>query len=82
MKYTFSVEVQPEVTLPELKGIKVKKARIDVTEEHIDQAMTNLHQQNGGALVPVEDRGVEKGDYLMGDVYSFPSRRECGHAPA
>jgi trigger factor len=69
MSYSFSIEVQPEITIPELKGIKIKKPRIEVTEEHIDQAMLNLRQQNGGALVPVEDRGVEAGDYLVGDVH-------------
>jgi trigger factor len=67
--YSFSVEVQPEITLPKLEGIKIKKPRISATESHIDQAMTNLRQQNGGALVPVEDRGVEAGDYLTADVF-------------
>lgn len=69
LHYTFSIEVQPDITLPELKGLKIKRPKVDVTEEHIDQAMTNLRQQNGGALVPVEDRGVEAGDYLVADVH-------------
>jgi len=69
LQYSFSVEVQPDFTIPELKGIKIKKPRIEVTEEHIDQAMINLRQQNGGALIPVEDRGVESGDYVTGDVH-------------
>jgi trigger factor len=77
--YSFSVEVQPEITLPKLEGIKVKKPRIGVTENHIDQAMTNLRQQNGGALVPVEDRGVEAGDYLTADAHFTREGKEIMH---
>jgi trigger factor len=69
LKYSFSVEVQPDLELPKFDELKVKKPKVEVTEGHIDQAMTNLRQQNGGALVPVEDRGVEAGDYLIADVH-------------
>jgi len=66
--YTFQVEVQPDITLPNLTGLNIKKPKADVTEDHIDQAMKNLREQQG-ALVPVEDRGVEAGDYLLADVH-------------
>jgi trigger factor len=68
LNYTFEVEVQPEMTLPELSGIAVKKPRIEIKDENVEQAMTNLRQQQG-ALVPVEDRGVETNDYLTADVH-------------
>jgi trigger factor len=68
LTYSFEVEVQPEFTLPELAGIKVKRPKVDITEKNIDQAMQNLREQQG-ALVPVEDRGVQDGDYLMADVH-------------
>ena len=68
LTYSFEVEVQPEFTIPELKGLKVKQPKVEVTEKNIDQAMQNLREQQG-ALVPVEDRGVEDGDYLMADVH-------------
>jgi trigger factor len=67
LTYSFSVEIQPDITLPELKGVKVKKPKITVTEDHINQAMTNLREQQG-ALVPVEDRGVAERDYIIADV--------------
>jgi trigger factor len=68
LTYSFSVEVQPEFTLPELKNLKVKKPKIDINDDNVEQAMTNLRQQQG-TLVPVEDRGVEAGDYLVADVH-------------
>lgn len=68
LKYSFSVEVQPKFDLPDLSDLKVKKVRINVTEDHVDQAMKNLREQQG-ELVPVEDRGVQSGDYLFADVH-------------
>ena len=69
LNYTFSVEIQPDIQLPELKGLKVRKPKISVTEDHINQAMQNLREQQG-SLTPVEDRGVEEKDYVIGDVHA------------
>jgi trigger factor len=68
MNFSFTVEVQPDFTIPDLKDIKVKKPKIDVKEENVDQAMQNLREQQG-ALMPVEDRGVQEKDYLLADVH-------------
>jgi trigger factor len=68
LKFSFSVEVQPDFDLPDLFSITVKRPHIDIKEENIDQAMTNLREQQG-ALVPIEDRGVEEKDYLTADVH-------------
>jgi trigger factor len=68
LTYSFEVEVQPDFQLPALTGLSVKKPKVAVMDEHLDQAMLNLRQQQG-ALVPVEDRGVEAGDYLVADVH-------------
>jgi trigger factor len=68
LNYSFEVEVQPDIDLPPLVGLSVKKPKVQVKEEHVDQAMLNLRQQQG-VLVPVEDRGVESGDYLVADVH-------------
>ena len=79
MSYTFQVEVQPQIALPNLKGLKVKKPKIEVKDENVDQAMQNLREQQG-TLVPVEDRGVENGDYLMADVHVKLDGNVVSHA--
>jgi len=66
--YSFSVEVQPEINLPSLTGIKVKKPKIEIKDENVDQAMTNLREQQG-TLVPVEDRGAQAKEFLTADVH-------------
>ena len=67
LSFTFNVEVQPEINLPELKGINVNKPKIQVTDENVEQAMKNLREQQG-SLVPVEDRGVEDNDFVTADI--------------
>jgi trigger factor len=68
LSYSFTVEVRPEFTLPDVSNLKVRKPKIEIRDENVDQAMRNLREQQG-ALVPVEDRGVQEGDYLFADVH-------------
>jgi trigger factor len=68
LTYSFSVEVQPEFTLPDLANLKVQKQKVNITDENLEQAMNNLREQQG-TLVPVEDRGVQAKDYLVADVH-------------
>jgi trigger factor len=79
LSYSFQVEVQPNINLPSLKGLKVKKPRINVKDENVDQAMQNLREQQG-TLVPIEDRGVESGDYLVADVHVKVGGNVVAHA--
>jgi trigger factor len=78
LSYSFEVEVQPDIALPELKGLKIKRPKIEVTDENVQQAMTNLREQQG-TLVPIEDRGVEPMDYLIADVHVKLDGNVIGH---
>jgi trigger factor len=68
LSYSFQVEVQPDFTLPPLTGLAVKKQKVEVNDQYVDRAMQNLREQQG-TMIPVEDRGVEKGDHLIADVH-------------
>ncbi|MGC4030296.1 MAG: trigger factor [Tepidisphaeraceae bacterium] len=68
LSYSFSVEVQPEFNLPALEGINVKKPKIEVKDEHVEQALKNLREQQG-TLLPVEDRGTQENDAVEADVH-------------
>ncbi|HEX4794789.1 MAG TPA: trigger factor [Humisphaera sp.] len=78
LTYSFEVEVAPDITLPDFSTLKVKKPKIEITEENVDQAMKNLREQQG-TLIPVEDRGVEAGDYLLADVHVKLGEEEIAH---
>jgi trigger factor len=78
LTYSFTVEVQPDFALPGLEHLTIKKPRVQIKDENVDQAMQNLREQQG-ALVPVEDRGVEPGDYLSADVHLKIDGNVIGH---
>src|SRR5437867_12424598 len=44
LKYTFQIEVQPDFTVPDLGNLVVKKPKIQVTEENVQQALQNLKE--------------------------------------
>jgi len=65
ISYSLTVEIQPAFTMPNLEGVAITKPKIEVTDTNVDQAMSNLRQQQG-ALVPVEGAAEPK-DFLVGD---------------
>ncbi|MEM8875438.1 MAG: trigger factor [Planctomycetota bacterium] len=67
MKFSFEVEIAPEFDLPDASKATIKKPKVEINEEHVDQAVQNLREQQG-TLVPVEDRGVQEKDYIEADV--------------
>lgn len=78
LSYSFQIEVQPAIKLPELANLKVKKPKIAVTDENVDQAMHNLQEQQG-TLVPVEDRGIQDKDYVTADVHIRLDGKDIAH---
>ena len=67
LSYSFQVEVRPTFEMPELKDVPVKRTKVALKDEHLEQAMKNLREQQG-SIVPVEDRGIEANDYVTADV--------------
>lgn len=68
MSYTFEVEVRPAFTLPPVNGLKIRKPKVTITEQYVDNAVKTLREQQG-SLVPVEDRGIEAGDHILADIH-------------
>lgn len=67
---TAEVEVMPEVTLCEYKGIEVEKAEIKVTDEDVEKELAKLQDQNA-RIIEVTDRAVKDGDTLTIDYKGF-----------
>ena len=65
--YSFQVEVVPEFIIPELGQLTVKKPKVDITDEHVQQALLNLREQQG-VQNPVEDRGIQADDAVAADI--------------
>lgn len=77
LSYSFQIEVQPEFTIPDTSTLRVKRPKIAVTEENVQQALRNLSEQQG-MLVPVENRGVDDKDHLICDVRVLLDGKEVG----
>jgi len=72
MSFTFSaeVEVYPEVTLGQYKGLEVEKASAEVTEEEINNEIKKALEA-GAVLKLAEDAPIESGDTAVFDFEGF-----------
>lgn len=61
LQFTCEVFVKPDVTLGAYKGVAVKKAHTQVTEEQVD-AKVEEERRKQAAEVSVDDRAVAEGD--------------------
>lgn len=67
--FTFEVEVdiRPEVTLKRTKGIAATRQSAEVTDEDVEQAITQVTDQRK-ALNPVKDAEIEERDFFKADI--------------
>jgi trigger factor len=75
--FTFvaEVDIRPQVTLSQYKGIEVEKPEIKVTEEEIQLELLE-RQKNMAALRSVADRPVQIGDLVVVEFQGFHEGKE------
>jgi trigger factor len=73
-KFSATVEVRPEATLGEYKGLEVPKREVEVAEEQVDERIEEFRGQFA-TLAAVEDRPVQEGDFV---VIDFKGERMTG----
>jgi trigger factor len=67
LSLTVHFEVLPDFKVPGYKKISVRKKKLQVTEEEVDQSLEEL-QQRAAEYVPIEGRGVVDGDYVLAEI--------------
>lgn len=79
LRFKASFEVLPEFTLGEFKGLSVEAAKVEVTDQDVEQELERLREQ-AATYVPVEDRPAKDGDTvvasLVGVVTNAKEKRE------
>jgi trigger factor len=67
-EYSFSLKVQtmPVPVLGEYKGLEVPRREVDVNDDQVSAQLAML-QERLANLQPVEDRAVQKGDFVLMD---------------
>ncbi|NLM04517.1 MAG: trigger factor [Clostridiales bacterium] len=63
---TVTVDVMPEITVENYKGIEVEKTEYNVQEEDVEKELNDLVERNA-RLISVEDRSVKDGDMVIID---------------
>jgi trigger factor len=70
-KYDAAVEIKPDIDKIDFKGLKLKKALYQITDEELN-AQLQMLQKNLAEQIPVtEDRGVKKDDFVRIDYEGF-----------
>lgn len=64
--FTVTVDVPPDFTLPEYKGIPVRAAEVAVTDEQVKETIDGLRRQ-AARYDDVTDRPVQRGDLVQVD---------------
>ena len=65
-KFSATVEVRPEASLGEYKGIEVPREEVEVPGEQVDEQLEQMRGQFA-TLAAVEDRPVGEGDFVIID---------------
>src|SRR5690625_443225 len=68
--FTANVEVKPEVTLGDYKGLEVEEQDVEVTDEDVDHELEHLREHQA-ELVVKEEGEVEEGDTVVIDFEGF-----------
>lgn len=68
--FTAEVEVKPEVTLGEYKGLEVEVEKTEVSDEDVEEALKQLQEQQAELIVKEEGEVVE-GDTVTIDFEGF-----------
>jgi len=66
LKFVATVEIKPEFALKDYKGLKVKKAKIEVGDEDVNKSLDQMRDQMA-QLVPTDDRPTKNDDWVLID---------------
>jgi trigger factor len=66
LEFSATVEVKPEIDLPDYRGVEVERPALEVTDEHVDTQVDQLRERF--AQLEVIGRPLAKGDYAQIDV--------------
>lgn len=68
LRFSATVDVRPEITLPIYKGIKVRRPPTDATAEEVDAQLDRLRERLG--ILEPAGRAAVAGDHVTIDIYA------------
>jgi trigger factor len=74
--YSANIEIKPEISLSDYKGLAVKQSLVKINEEDVEKRLTGLRMSHGELVSLDQDRPLEKGDFGIIDYKSFMDGNE------
>jgi trigger factor len=75
LEYKISIEVRPKIDIKNYKGIKVKKEKIEASEDDVNKTIEYLRERNA-EFSPVDSRAVQDKDFVIVDFKAFENDNE------
>mgnify|MGYP001945241529 FL=1 len=69
--FTAEVEVKPEVTLGEYKGLEVEEKSVEITDEDVEEEIQKIQERHAELVVKDDEEAVEEGDTVVMDFEGF-----------
>ncbi|HEY3277054.1 MAG TPA: trigger factor [Syntrophorhabdaceae bacterium] len=69
--YTMECEVEPEIELPEYKGMEIEVSKIAVSDEEMQERIERLRNMHAEMKMKDETSGAEKGDFVIVKYQGF-----------
>ncbi|MGA3083856.1 MAG: trigger factor [Thermodesulfobacteriota bacterium] len=74
--YKATIELKPEISISEYKGLEVKRQAVKITEEDIEKRLTAIQTSHGELVTLGEERPLKKGDFAVINYKSFMDGKE------
>jgi trigger factor len=68
LKFEFEIEVKPSVEAQGYKGLAVKKEKLEIADEMVEDALTQLRESRAQVEPVTDDRGLNEGDLVVADL--------------
>lgn len=79
LKYTMAVELLPEITVVDLKTVKIEKPVAKVAAKDVDEALERIASSNRDSEEVTEDRTTKTGDILLIDFHGRTAKDNQPH---
>lgn len=68
LSFVAEVDLAPEVSIKNYKGLKIKKIPSQVPQDEVEKGLSSLLDSKAELVPLVESRAVQKGDFIMSDI--------------
>ena len=79
--FEVTVDVKPEIVLPNLEQLEVDKREANVVQEDVDEYLQQLRDERA-SFVPIEDRPLQEGDFVTVDISATSDGESVGNLEA